>query len=77
MKSEITQLKTSSDRNSDFQLKFDGLAERVRCLEDGARVKNHRITGQPNQDSEQTQHKVEKLISEKLPLENIEISSAF
>ena len=80
LKSEIAQLKTSSDRNSDFQPNFNGLAERVRCLEDGARVKNLRITGlseQPNENSEQTQHKVEKLISEKLQLENVEISSAF
>ena len=54
--------------------------DRTRVLEDGARCKNIRITGvmeMKNETSEQTKHKVQKLIAEKLQLNNVNISSAF
>ena len=80
VKSELVQLKQDNGNNSFSQNLFDNVSDRVRALEDGSRVENIRITGLPelpSENSEQTQHKVQKLISEKLELNNIGIISAF
>ena len=56
------------------------MVERIRILEDGSRRKNIRITGLAelsHENSEQTQHKVQKLISENLQLKNVIITNAF
>ena len=78
LKNEIVQLK--SNYKGDSQIQVNDVFDRIRVLEDSARSKNIRITGlmeMTNENSEQTQHKVQKLISEKLQLNNVNISSAF
>ena len=53
---------------------------RIRILEDGSRHKNIRITDLAelsHENSEQTQHKVDKLISENLQFKSVNISSTF
>ena len=56
------------------------LTNRIRLLEDQGKKKNLRITGLPelsSENSEQTQEKVQKLISEKLNLNNVHVKSAY
>ena len=68
LKSEVAQLK-NLNKNNYSQSSFDSVVERIRILGDGSRRKNIRITGLAelsHENSEQTQHKVHKLISENL-----------
>ena len=56
------------------------LTNRIRLLEDQGKKKNLRITGLPelsSENSEQTQEKVQKLITEKLNLNNVHVKSAY
>ena len=79
LKSEVAQLK-NLNKNNYSQSSFDSVVERIRILGDGSRRKNIRITGLAelsHENSEQTQHKVQKLISENLQLKNVNITSAF
>ena len=55
------------------------LTNRIRLLEDQGKKKNLRITGLPelsSENSEQTQEKVQKLITEKLNLNTVHVKSA-
>ena len=85
--SEVESLKVTV-RDQDSQLKFfhekleanTGVGERVRILEDFSRSKNLRITGLPQltrETSEQTRHTVQKLINEKLQLDNVLVKDAY
>ena len=85
--SEVESLKVTV-RDQDSQLKFfhekleanTGVGERVRVLEDFSRSKNLRITGLPQltrETSEQTRHTVQKLINEKLQLDDVLVKDAY
>ena len=85
LKNEVIFLKnrTNTGQSSSTQNSSAGIpeiSERVRVLEDSARSKNIRITGLEelkDENSEQTQHKVNKLIKEKLKLKDIHALKSF
>ena len=70
--------KLSTVENPEQEL--DYVSERLRKLEDESRSGINRITGIdeiPNENHEQTQYKVQKLLAEKLQLPNVAVCSAF
>lgn len=82
--SEIDSLKELQPDVHSMQNTFEqassDLLNRVRSLEDQGKKKNIRITGLPengSENSEQTQEKVQKLITDTLKLNNVKVKSAF
>ena len=78
LKTEISELKNSMVANNSQNTQE--ISERVRTLEDRARVKNIRICGlteNEDENTEQTQNKVKKLLSEKLQINEVNINAAF
>ena len=78
LKTEISELKNSMVANNSQNTQE--ISERVRTLEDRARVKNIRICGlteNEDENAEQTQNKVKKLLSEKLQINEVNVNAAF
>ena len=80
MKTEIQDLKLQLPNNNAHYRKLDDSLERLRNLEDESKSMNVRITGltdNSSENSEQTQDRVSKLLSEKLQLRNVSIKNAY
>ena len=80
LKTEILGMKGKLSSLENPGQALDYVSERLRKLEDESRSGNVRITGLdeiPNENHEQTQHKVQKLLAEKLQLPNVAVCSAF
>ena len=80
LRKDVRDLKSSENNSTLVMNKLSDASERVRVLEDTSRNKNIRITGIcefNNENAEQTQVKVCKLISENLRLENITVTDAY
>ena len=80
MRKEMSDLKSSVRNNSSLSNTVVELSERLRIFEDNSRNKNIRITGVPEvgiENSEQSIARVQKLLSEKLRVENVQVSDAY
>ena len=76
--SEFDEFRKNSERGN--SVKLEDLSDRMRNMEDNKRKKNLKITGLeelPNENTEQTQVKVEKLIKENLKLDHPKVISAY
>ena len=80
MRKEMSELKSSDRSNSSSSNTEAELSERLRRFEDLSRYKNIGITAAPgvgNENSEQSITRVQKLLSEKLRLDNIQVGNAY
>ena len=80
MPKEMSDLKSSVRSNSSLSNTVVELSERLRIFEDNSRNKNIRMTGVPEvgiENSEQSIARVQKLLSEKLRVENVQVSDAY
>ena len=79
LKQTVTQLQSSIKRIENLNIS-QGVGERLRRIEDDKRSKNLRVTGvteDRNENREQTELKVKKIIQEKLGLDDIQLSEAY
>ena len=80
LKGLLTNVNNGSNSSQSPCYSLDQVSERVRVLEDSARGKNIRIIGLEelkDENSEQTQHKVNKLIADKLKLSDCQVLKSF
>ena len=80
LKRELHDVRTSVRRSIEDTPSTANISERLRIIEDGKRKKNLRITGlveDVNENREQTQEKVRKLLSDKLQTNNVNICDVY
>ena len=80
LKRKVAELQSNTRNMNEVTDMNCDLSDRVRQLEDGTKITNLRITGIPDviaENFEQTQDKVQKLLSNKLQLNNVTVLDAY